>query len=183
MGVPASDASYSASIIAGSTSAFIFMHDAPVATESRLTADPLTDRLRASRSARPGAGGTAGPGVPGEGVEELGEVGADVGVGGEQPDVLVEVRGHRVVVAGADVAVAPDPGAFLAHDEQDLGVGLQPDEAVHDVDAGLFELAGPFDVGLLVEAGLELDERDDLLARLRGPDQRLDDRALRPPVR
>ena len=30
--------------------------------------------------------------VAGERVEELGEVGADVGIGGEQADVLVEVR-------------------------------------------------------------------------------------------
>ena len=36
------------------------------------------------------------------------------------------------------------------------------------------------DVGLLVEARLQLDERDDLLARLGGPDERPDDRAVRP---
>ena len=66
------------------------------------------------------------------------------------------------------MAVAPDAVGLLAHDEQDLGVGLQPDEAVHDVHARLFEHAGPFDVGLLVEARLELDERDDLLALLGG---------------
>ena len=44
-------------------------------------------------------------------------------------------------------------------------MGLQPDEAVDDVDARLFEDARPFDVGLLVEAGLQLDEGHDLLAR------------------
>ena len=116
--------------------------------------------------------------VPGEVVEEVGEVGAEVGIGGEQPDVFVEVRGLRVVVAGADVAVAPDAVGFLAHDEQHLGVGLQPDEAVDHVHARLFEDAGPFDVGLFVEARLELDERDDLLALLRGLHQRAHDRAL-----
>ena len=106
--------------------------------------------------------------VAGEVVEEVGEVGAELGVGGEQAEVLVEVRGLRVVVAGADVAVAADAVGLLAHDEQDLGVGLQPDEAVHHVHARFFEHAGPVDVGLLVEARLELDERDHLLARLGG---------------
>ncbi len=84
----------------------------------------------------------------------------------------------RVVVAGADVAVAADAVGLLAHDEQDLGVRLQPDEAVHDVHARLFEDAGPVDVRLLVEARLELDERDHLLALLGGLDQRRDERAL-----
>ena len=46
---------------------------------------------------------------------------------------------------------------------------FKPDEAVHDVHARLFEHAGPFDVRLLVEAGLELDERHDLLARFARP--------------
>ena len=54
-------------------------------------------------------------------------------------------------------------------------MGLQPDEAVHDVHARLFEHAGPVDVGLLVEARFELDQRDDLLAVL----GRLDERARR----
>jgi hypothetical protein len=44
--------------------------------------------------------------------------------------------------------------------------------------AGLLELARVGDVRLLVEPGLELDQRHDLLAELRGADQRADDRAL-----
>ena len=57
-------------------------------------------------------------------------------------------------------------------------MGLQPDEPVDDVHAGLLELARPDDVGLLVEPRLDLDEREHLLARLGGVDQRLDDRAV-----
>ena len=57
---------------------------------------------------------------------------------------------------------------------------FRPDEAVHDVDAGFFEHAGPFDVRLLVEARFELDERDDLLALARGADERADDGAVGP---
>ena len=47
------------------------------------------------------------PAEAGDEVEEVGDVGGDVGVGGEEPDVLVDPRGRRVVVAGADVDVAP----------------------------------------------------------------------------
>ena len=41
-----------------------------------------------------------------------------------------------------------------------------------------FQLVGPFEVDLLVEAGLELDERDHLLAGLGRADERGDDAAL-----
>ncbi len=57
-------------------------------------------------------------------------------------------------------------------------MGLEPDQAVHDVGAGLLQLAGPDDVVLLVEAGLDLDQDHDLLAALGGPDERLDDRRV-----
>ena len=57
---------------------------------------------------------------------------------------------------------------------------LESDDAVHDVDAGLFEGASPRDVRRFVESRFELDERDDLLARLRCADEVADDRALRP---
>ena len=111
-------------------------------------------------------------------VEQLRDVVAELLVVGEHAEVLVEHGGLRVVVAGADVAVAMDAVLFLANDEQDLGVRLQADEPVHDVGAGLLEHAGPFDVGLFLEARLELDERNDLLARLRGLGQRRDDAGL-----
>ena len=48
---------------------------------------------------------------------------------------------------------------------------LETDEPVDDVGARLLELACPDDVRLFVEARLDLDEDDDLLALLRGPDQ------------
>ena len=57
-------------------------------------------------------------------------------------------------------------------------MGLQPDQPVHDVRAGALQLAGPDDVRLLVEASLDLDEDDNLLAALGGPDERLDDRRV-----
>ena len=97
---------------------------------------------------------------------------------GEQPEVLVEPGRLGVVVAGADVAVAAQPVGLLPDDEAQLGVRLQPDDAVDDVDAGVLELAGPRDVVLLVEAGLDLDDREHLLARLGGVDEGVDDRGV-----
>ena len=105
--------------------------------------------------------------VAGQVVEEVGQVLAELGVRREQPDVLVEPGGLGVVVAGAHVAVAADPGAGAANHEGRLGVRLETDDAVHDMDAGLLQLGGPGDVRLLVEARGQLDERDHLLARTR----------------
>ena len=68
------------------------------------------------------------------------------------------------------------PSGSSRHDERQLAVGLQPDQAVHHVRAGLLQLARPGDVRLLVEARLDLDQDEHLLAGLGGVDQRVDDR-------
>ena len=115
---------------------------------------------------------------PGQDVEQVGHVGPELRAAGQQPEVRVEAGGLRVVVAGPDVDVAAEPGALAPHDQRDLAVGLEPNEAVDDMGAGLLELAGPDDVRLLVEAGLDLDEHHDLLAALGGPDQVPDDRRV-----
>ena len=114
----------------------------------------------------------------GQDVEQVGDVRADLGPAGQQAEVDVQAGGLRVVVAGPDVDVAAQAGALAADDERGLGVGLEPDQAVDDVGAGALQLARPDDVRLLVEAGLDLDQDDDLLAALGGPDERLDDRRV-----
>ncbi len=103
---------------------------------------------------------------PGDEVEEVGDVGGDLGVGGEEPDVLVRARGCGVVVAGSDVDVAAQVVFLAAHDQGRLRVDLHVGEPVDDVDARLLERARPFDVAALVEARLELDDADALLAVL-----------------
>ena len=67
--------------------------------------------------------------------------------------------------------VSTQPIVVLAHHEQDLAVRLQPEDAVADVDAGLFQLSREADVRGLVEARFELDHDGDLLAVARGIDQ------------
>ena len=117
-------------------------------------------------------------GVAGELVEQGGQVLGDVAVAGQQPQVLVAAGGLGVVVAGADVAVAAQAVGLLAHDEQQLAVRLEADHAVDDVDAGALKLAGPGDIGLLIEAGLDLHDGDDLLAGLGGLDEGVHDRGV-----
>ena len=102
----------------------------------------------------------------GDVVEDVGDVGRDLLVGREDPDVLVVARGRGVVVARADVDVAPQPARLAADDERHLGVDLHVREAVDDVHARLLQLARPLDVAPLVEAGLQLDEAHRLLAVL-----------------
>ena len=76
----------------------------------------------------------------GEVVEEVGNVGGDVLVGGEQAEVLVDAGGDGVVVPGPDVRVAAEAVRVTAHDERRLRVELAPGDAVDDVDTRLFEL-------------------------------------------
>ena len=115
--------------------------------------------------------------VPGEMVEQVGDIGADLRIGGEDADVFVDPGGAMVVVARADVAVAADAIGFLANSHCDLGVDLQAEQAIGDMNPRLFEATGPPDVGGLVEPGLELDEHGDLLALFGRLDAGIDDRA------
>ena len=104
----------------------------------------------------------------------------ELGVGGEVADVGVQARGLRVVVAGRQVRVARSSrrACLAARDEQQLGVRLQPDDAVHHLRAHRLEPLGPVDVGLLVEARLQLDHRHHFLAAPRRLDQQVHQRRL-----
>src|SRR4029450_2634331 len=77
-----------------------------------------------------------------------------------------------------DVRVAANRAALLTYDQGRLAVRLEADQAVDDMTASTLQGLRPFDVGLLVEASLDLDDHHDLLARLAGVDQRVDDRRL-----
>jgi hypothetical protein len=110
----------------------------------------------------------------GDVVEEVGDVGGDVLVGGEEAKVLVDPGCQCVVVAGPEVDVPAQQPALAAHDQRHLRVDLHVRESVDDVDACTFERSRPFDVPMLIEAGLQLDQADALLAGLGALDQRRD---------
>ena len=56
-------------------------------------------------------------------VEQVGDVGADLLVRGEQAEIGIEARGERIVVAGAQMDVAADGVAFPAHHQRNLSNG------------------------------------------------------------
>ena len=62
--------------------------------------------------------------------------------------------------------------AFASDHECQLAVCFQTENAVNDVYAGFVELARPFDVVLLIEACLQLDQRGHLFPLLGGANQR-----------
>ena len=74
--------------------------------------------------------------------------------------------------------VARDPVLLAADHEGHLAVNLQSDQAVHDVGAGVFQRAGPFDIALLVETGFEFHQNRHLLVFLHGVEQGFDDRRV-----
>jgi len=103
-------------------------------------------------------------GVGGEVVEDHVDALGDLRVAGEQAEVCVEACGDGVVVAGAEVAIAAGDTVVVAADEQgELAVGFESDDAVKDLDTGVFHAARPADVGGLVEAGHELDDEGGFL--------------------
>ena len=71
--------------------------------------------------------------------------------------VGVKAGGDRVVVAGAQVAVAAGHAVLVAaHQHGQLAVGLEADHAVKNLHAGVFHAARPADIRGLVEAGHQL---------------------------
>ena len=110
--------------------------------------------------------------------EHVVDVGAERGIGRQQPEIGVEARRARMVVAGAEVRVGPQAHApariGLAPDhERQLGVRLEAEHAVDDLRAGVLQPLRPVDVRLLVEARHQLDHDRHFLAAARRLDQRL----------
>ena len=120
-----------------------------------------------------------GLGIAGDVVEQPRRIAAQRRIAGEEREIGVDLGGHRMIVAGAEMHIGAHLRALAAHHHRHLGVGLELDEAEHHLRAGALEIAGPLDIGLLVEARLELDQRHHRLARLRRLGQRRDDRDCR----
>ena len=109
-------------------------------------------------------------------VEEIADVRRQLFIPGEEAEIRVEARRYRVIVPRSNVDIAPNTAIFAACDKGELGVVLQSDQSVHDVDTGIGESLRPQDVALLVESCFQLHERDDFLARARGAQQRVHNR-------
>ena len=119
-------------------------------------------------------------GVAGEMVEQVGRVRAQGLVAGQQAQVGVEAGRHDIVVASAEMGVAADLVAFLAHHQSKLRMNLEAQQAIDDMDALRFQPAGPFDVGFFVETGLQFDQHRHLFAALVRLKQTVDDGRISP---
>jgi len=102
------------------------------------------------------------PGVPGQRVEEHGDVRGDGWITGQEREVGVDARGRRIVVAGAEMNISGEPVILTAHNQAHLGMGLQPDQSVRDVHTRPLQFFGPLNIVFFVEAGPEFDQRGDL---------------------
>ena len=168
-------------MISGSTSAFIFTQIAAGLAGlgvGDLLRDVLEEALlqRDRRDRHPLEPGRLG--IAGDEIEDARDIAPDHRIGGEERKVGVDARRHRMIIAGADMAIGDERAAFAPHDQRQLGVGLQLDEAEDDLRAGALEIARPADVGFLVEARLQLDKRGDRFAGLGRLDERPHDRAI-----
>ena len=86
-------------------------------------------------------------------VEQFGQVGADVGIAGDQAEIAVHPGRAGMVIAGADMGVAAQAVIVLADDKNQFAVGLHADHAVGDMDARLLQESGPADIGLIRRSG------------------------------
>ena len=107
--------------------------------------------------------------------EDFMDVLADHFIGGEEPVIGVEPCGLGVIIAGAQMAVAPQSTLFPPHHHDELGVGLEAEYAVHHVRPRLLQLGRDVDVGFLIESGAQFDDHSHVLARLCGFGQCADD--------
>ena len=73
------------------------------------------------------------------------------------------------------MAVAAKLSLFLANNQRQLAVRLEAYDSVNHVHAGLLKLASPGDVVLFVKASLDFNQCQNLLARLGGSNQSIND--------
>src|ERR1019366_10064520 len=95
-------------------------------------------------------------GMGGEVVKDHMHPFCDLRVAGQQAQVGIKACGNRVVISSAEMAVAACLSVLVAANQQsELAMGLESNNAVKDLDTGVFHAARPADVGGLVEAGHE----------------------------
>ena len=118
--------------------------------------------------------GVLGLDIAGDEIEQLPGIAPRLGIGGEERQVGIDARGHRVIIAGAKVAVGAIAIALAPHHHRNLGVGLPVDKAIDHLNPGALQLARPVQILLLVEPRFQFDHGGDGLARLGRGDQRGD---------
>ena len=175
---PAHEASYSALMIFSSTSELIFAMIRPGLPRSRVVALTLDQLPHPPHQVEWRDHQLFEPGIRGEArqrIEQRRQLLGELRLGREEAQVGVNARRARMIIPGAQVRVMADAVLVPPHDQQRLAMRLQPHQPVHHVRARLLEHPRPVDIVRLVEARLQLHQRDHLLAVLRRVDQRLYD--------
>ena len=116
--------------------------------------------------------------IPGEIVEQFGQVITQCRVAREDADVFVDTGRGGVVVTRGHMAVTPQSVCLAPHHQRDLGMGFESHHPVHHVYTGLFQFASPGNVGQLVEAGGDLDQYGHLFAARDGTNERIHDLSI-----
>ena len=106
-------------------------------------------------------------GAPRHGIEELGSVRSQLVVAGKVGNIRVNLGSGLIVVPRAEMAVTPQHALFPAHHQANLGMGLQPLDAVNNLHAGTLKLLRLFQIAGFVKTGFQLHQRRHLLAALR----------------
>ena len=114
----------------------------------------------------------------GQGIEHPRGLRAELGVGGHEGEVGVQPHGVLVIVSRAHLGDILHLALVHPGDEQQLGVDLQPVQAVDHPAPGLLQHPGPADVVFLVEPGPQLHQGHYLFAVFGGIHQGLHDFAV-----
>src|SRR5437667_3785679 len=112
----------------------------------------------------------------GESIENSCHFLAQLRLAREQTEVGVNSRCARMIVACAELDVAPELVGIAANDEQRFAMRLQTDYAVDHMSSGFFQTTRPLNVARLIEARSQLDNNGNLFSGIRCMDERFDNR-------
>ena len=88
--------------------------------------------------------------------------------------IPVNGSGSFMCVSGSDSGVTDQPAPLPAGDQGELGMYFQAWHSEQDPRTGFFQHPGPFDVGFLIEPGLQFYDHGNLLPVHGGGDQGID---------
>src|SRR5882762_5624624 len=71
-----------------------------------------------------------------------------------------------MVISGPQMQITPDTILLLANDQRELGVRLQTNDSIHDMDPGFLQRTSPLDVCRFIEPRLKFNHYGYLLAAL-----------------
>src|SRR3546814_16791930 len=93
-------------------------------------------------------------------------------IGRKETEVGINTRRHRMVIAGAEMAVSPELLAIPPDNHRHLCMCFPVNEAIDELPARTFQRTGPSPTLLLSKTGLQLNDSGYGLARTGRVDER-----------